>query len=177
MINRENCLKLLDKHGIQGKVLNHILKVEKIAVFLGEKLKEKGFLIDIELLQASALLHDIGKNYADHSKMNHVEAGEIILKSEGFPEVAEIIRKHSINAIVEEDKVPRTWEEKLVYYADRRAKEDQLVSVDERISDLKKRYPDINSFIDNAEPKIKLLEKEIFEKIDVSIELTELREN
>jgi len=68
-------------------------------------------------------------------------------------------------------------EEKLIYYADRRACEYQLVSVDERISDLKKRYPDIVSFMCRAESKIKILEKEIFEKINVSIWLEELKEN
>ena len=140
MISRKDCLNLLDKHGIQGKVFNHILKVEQIAVFLGEKLKEKGIDINIDLLRASALLHDIGRNLADHTKMDHVEAGVIILRGEGLSEIADIIRKHSINAIVEEDKIPVTWEEKLVYYADKRACEDQLISIDERISDLKKRY-------------------------------------
>jgi len=109
--------------------------------------------------------------------MIHVEAGVIILKGEDLPKIAEIIRKHSINAIVEEDKIPTTWEEKLIYYSDRRACEDQLVTVDERILDLKKRYPDINSFIAEAEPKIKLLEKEIFDKLDISPELNELKED
>ncbi len=177
MISRTNCLKLLDKHGIRGRVLNHILKVEQIAVFLGEKLKGKGINIDIDLLRVSALLHDIGKDLADHTKMDHVEAGVTILKEEGLSEIAEVIRKHPINAIVEEDKIPMTWEEKLVFYADRRACEDQLVSVDERILDLRRRYPSIDLFIAKAEPKIKQLEKEIFDKIDVDVELNELKKD
>jgi len=109
--------------------------------------------------------------------MNHVDAGVIILKGEDLPEIAEIIRKHSINAIVEKDKIPTTWEEKLLYYADRRACEDKLVSIDERISDLRMRYPDIDSFIAEAEPKLKLLEKEIFDKLDIDPKLNELNED
>jgi len=62
-------------------------------------------------------------------------------------------------------------EEKLVYYADKWACEDQLVLVDELMYDLKKKNHGIGPLVAKAELKIKLLEKEIFDKINVSIEL------
>lgn len=41
MPTRDDCLNLLEKHGIIGRVLRHSLKVNQIAVFLGKKLKER----------------------------------------------------------------------------------------------------------------------------------------
>jgi hypothetical protein len=98
------------------------------------------------------------------------------LKDRNLSEIAEVIRKHSINAIIEKDKIPQTWEEKILYYADRRAKEDKLVSLDERISDLKKRYPEIERFIEEALPKIIEIEKEIFNIIKIDKDLEGIEE-
>lgn len=175
MVARNDCLRLLEKHGIQGEVLRHSLEVNRIAVFLGKKLKESGIDLNLELLEAASLLHDIGKMLADETDMGHVEAGVKILKDEGFPQIAEIIRKHSISAILEEDRIPITWEEKLVYYADKRVRGDELVSIEERIADLRRRYPELTALLEKAEPKIRLLEKEIFDRIDADVELKELK--
>lgn len=174
MMTQNKWLKLLEKHGIQGGALRHSLEVNRIAVFLGKKLKESGIDITLELLDAASLLHDIGKRLADETDMGHVEAGVKILKDEGFPQIAEIIRKHSISAIVEEDETPVTWEEKLVFYADKRVRGDELVSLDERLADLRERYPELIGLLEKAEPKLRLLEKEIFDRIDVDVELKEL---
>ena len=175
MLTTKECMTLLEKHGITGHVLRHILRVNQVAVFLGLRLKEQGEHINIDIFNAASLLHDIGKKRGDDLKINHVSAGVMILEEEGYPELAEIISKHSINAIVEENIIPTTWEEKIVYYADRRAKEDELVSIEERISDLRKRYPDIERFIETAEPKIQALENEIFNIIKIDKELIELK--
>lgn len=175
MITHEEALKLLKKYGIGSKVLKHILKVNQISVYLAKKLKEKGVNVDVELTDIASLLHDIGKKLSDETPMNHVEAGVKILNDEGMQEIGEIIKKHSINAIVEEDNIPTTWEEKLIFYADRRVVEDQLVSLDERITDLRTRYPDIEEFLSKAIPKIKELENEIFSLINTSKELKELK--
>ena len=175
MPTRDDCLRLLEKHGIRGRVLKHSLEVNRIAVFLGKKLEESGIDINIELLDAASLLHDIGKRLADETDMGHVVAGVRILEEEGFPQVAEIVGKHSITAIVEGDKTPVTWEEKLVFYADKRVRGDELVSLDERLADLRKRYPEMIDLLEKAEPNIRSLEKEIFDRIDVTIDLKGLK--
>lgn len=174
MITHEEALKLLHKHGIGGFVLKHILKVNQISVYLAKKLKEKGENVNVELTDIASLLQDIGKKLSDSTPMNHVDAGVKILNDEGMRDIGEIIKKHSINAIVEEDKIPTTWEEKLIFYTDRRVIEDKLVSLDERITDLRTRYPDIEKFLWKAVPKIAKLEEEIFSILDISKDLTEL---
>ncbi|MBT3304189.1 HD domain-containing protein [Candidatus Woesearchaeota archaeon] len=175
MITHEEALDLLKKHGIEGFVLKHVLRVNQIAVYLAKKLKEKGESVNVELTDIASLLHDIGKKLADSTPMNHIDAGVKILNDEGMKEIGEVIKKHSINAIVEEDKIPTTWEEKLIFYADRRVIEDKIASLDERITDLKTRYPDIEKFLGEAVPKIKKLEETIFNILDISKDLTELK--
>ena len=197
--SREESFKILEDLRTPKHVISHSLMVNKVAVFLAKRLRQKGEKINLKLVDRASLLHDclrvcdfnnFNQEYFEeeiteedkvlwnkikkkYSEKNHGQAACEFFK-EKYPEMAEVIRKHSINAIVEEDKIPTTWEEKLVYYADRRVCEDQLVSVDERISDLKKRYPDINSLIVKAEPKIKLLEKDIFDKLKIDVKLTKL---
>ncbi len=176
MITKIRALKILEEEKIEGRVLRHSLRVNQIAVFLGKKLYSKGENVNIKLLDIASLLHDVGKKLSDETGKDHVETGIKILKDRGLNEIAEIIRKHSINAVIEEDKVPGTWEEKILYYADRRAMEDKLVSLDERISDLRKRYPEIEKFLADALPKIKAIEKEIFDIIKIEKELGEIKE-
>jgi putative nucleotidyltransferase with HDIG domain len=162
MINRTEALKILEEEGIKGRVLKHSLKVNEVAMFLGKKLVKKGKKINLNLLDVASLLHDIGKKLSDETDLNHVDAGAKILQKGNLEKIAEIIKKHSINSIIEKEKIPQTWEEKLIYYTDRRVKEDNLVSIDERLKDMKKRYPKIKSMIEKVKPKIKELEDEIF---------------
>jgi len=175
MISQTEALKILEEEGIEGNVLRHSLRVNQIANFIGKKLYSKGKNINLRLLDVASLLHDVGKKLSDETGKDHAETGVKILKDRGLDEVAEVVRKHSINAIIEEDKIPKTWEEKILYYADRRAMEDNLVSLNERIDDLKRRYPDIEKFFYKALPKINAIEKEIFDIIGIDKELKEIK--
>ena len=77
---------------------------------------------------AASLLHDVKKL----SKSDHVIEGYEFIKSLGFPEVAVIIRKHGLSHIDNDDFMPKTWEEKIVFYADKRVNHDKIVNLDER---------------------------------------------
>ncbi|MDD5178488.1 MAG: HD domain-containing protein [Candidatus Nanoarchaeia archaeon] len=163
MINRKKCLYLLKKYDVKDNLLRHSLKVNEISMFIGKKLKAKGEKIDLELLECGSLLHDIGKRLGDKLQVDHIEAGVKILIKEKLNYIIPILTKHYIGAVNE----LRTWEEKIVYYADKRVMEDVLVSLDERLKDLKKRYPWLKDIIKKSGPKIKRIEKEIFDKIEV----------
>ena len=166
---KEEALGLLKKHGIEGNVLCHVKKVNEVAMKIGLKLKEEGENVNISLLDAASLLHDIGKRLSDITDMNHIEAGVKILKDEGMPEIAEVISKHATTSLLDPDTEPKTWEEKIVYYADMRVVEDELVSLDERINYLVTRYPQLKKVIPKVLPKIKNIEKEIFKKMKSQI--------
>ncbi|MAG22266.1 MAG: hypothetical protein CL943_03105 [Candidatus Diapherotrites archaeon] len=166
----EECIPLLKKYGATETIIGHLKQTAKVAVFLGKKLAEKGEEIDLPLLEASALLHDIDKKITldDHSKKHAVEA-EAILKKEGFPKIAEIVRQHRLGWIRENQF--SGWEAKLVYYSDKRVRHDQIVSLEERFEYLLERYGSISKeareSILKAKPKVFELEEEIFSKIDV----------
>ncbi|MFA4855017.1 MAG: HDIG domain-containing metalloprotein [archaeon] len=66
------------------------------------------------------------------------------------------------------------WEEKIVYYADKRVNHDKIVSLDERFDYLLKRYgieKGIRRTFLHCKPLVEKLEKEIFSKIDAGPEL------
>jgi len=72
-----------------------------------------------------------------------------------------IIRKHGLKNITTDEFIPKTWEEKVVFYADKRVKNEKIVSVDERFEYIKKRYNK-----DDVEKELnftKELEKELLE--------------
>lgn len=167
MLSHKQALKLLKKHGIAGGVLNHCVAVNIFVVELAKKLKNSGEKININLIDVASLLHDIGELASDNSGKCHVEEGANILIEEGYPKIAKIIEKHKINFILDENKKPRTWEEKIVYYADKRVISGTPISLEERFENWKKKHSDIETLKKKILPKIKEIEKEIMEKINV----------
>ncbi|MCD6546940.1 MAG: HD domain-containing protein [Nanoarchaeota archaeon] len=165
---REECFKLLEKYGILPNILKHSLLVNKIAVYLAKKLKHKGIDIDIDVVDRASLLHDIGKSVlirnnpekANSIEDNHHIVGEEILIKEGYPEIARIVRLHSLKEI----KNLSTWEEKVLQYADLRVKHDKIVSLRERLDDLYRRY-NVPEEKRVDEEIVFSLEKEIFDII------------
>jgi len=174
--SREQCLKLLEKHGLPENIVRHSLAVEKVAVFLAKKLLEAGEKIDVELVGRSALLHDVGKAQELKLGSQHVALGEKILLEENLPEIAKIVGKHGLYQVFEE-KPFDSWEEKLVFYSDKRINHAQVVSLDERFEYLCNRYglsTERNQRIIDAKPLAEKLEGEIFAKIGLKPSLEEL---
>ncbi|MBU89983.1 hypothetical protein CMO94_00455 [Candidatus Woesearchaeota archaeon] len=132
---KEECLTILIKNKTPSNVIEHCKTVCKVAGEVTDKLIAKGIKVNKELVIAAALLHDI-----EREKDNHTVAGVKLLKSMGFPEVAEVTEKHSLHEIEKGKNRPLRIEEKIMFYADKRVKGDKIVSVMERIEDLKKRY-------------------------------------
>ncbi len=165
-------LTLLKKYGIKGEILKHSLGVNKIAIFLARKFKEKGFNINISLVNSASLLHDIGRLKADLTKKHHAEEGYNILIKENAPKIAEIVKKHALDSILRNEL--KTLEEKIVYYADKRF-DSKLVSLDERFKGLIQRHLKHKEEILKAIGKIKKLEKEIFGILKISNELKKIK--
>jgi len=102
--------------------------VSKIAVRIARKLKEKGYQVDMELVEIGAILHDIGRSKTHET--DHAAVGGKMVRQLGIAEpVARIVDRH-IGAGIPEDEartlglpdgvyVPETLEEKIVCYADK----------------------------------------------------------
>ena len=157
---KEECLIILNKNKTPSKVIEHSKKVCKVAEGTAEKLMKKGIKLNKKLIIAAALLHDI-----ERAKENHVVKGANLLKSMGFNEISEVVKKHSLYRIQQKNKQPRTWEEKIVFYADKRVMGSNIVSLKKRFDALEKRY---NISLSKELSFTKKIEKELLgdEKID-----------
>ncbi|MEO8639576.1 MAG: hypothetical protein ABI458_06660 [Chloroflexota bacterium] len=67
----------------------------------------------------------------------------------GFPELAEPIASHPIGCLLDPSRSPRGWASVAVAVADRHVAQ-AFVSIDERIDDQARRYPDFRASLDAA---------------------------
>jgi len=177
--SREQCLALLKKYRLQPHMVRHCLAVEKVAVFLAKKLQEAGEEIDVGLVSRGALLHDIDKPQTIDSETIHRHGflGKEILEAEVLPACGEIAVKHRLFCVLEENPFS-SWEEKIVYYADKRVRHDQIVSLDARFVYLLERYgkeKEVIEKISSCKPFVEKVEREIFNKLKIDSSLSELK--
>lgn len=173
--SEKECFELLKRFNVPDNIIAHSVKVKELSVGIAEKLAGKGEKINMKLLVAGALLHDVSKFDCLNADLHHCDHGyERLLKLGLSKELAEIVRKHGLDAIIS-DNPPKTWEEKIIFYADKRITNDRMVSLEERFSYLRKRYPQALKSINNSYPRIIALEREIFKKMGMKPEELILR--
>ncbi len=162
---REQCMQMLKEHKVPQNIVNHVLLVNKVAVFLAKKLKQAGVDINIKLVDRASLLHDIAK-LKGRGDIHGEEAEKIITKA-GYPEVAKVASKHVFIATFLEDLA---WEEKVLQYADKRCMRDRIVSVDKKYDYFLERYGNTSGKLEKAREIMKQREKEIFSLLDIKPE-------
>ena len=84
------CRALLRSHGGSEALIAHSRMVAEIARTLAIDLKCAGFALNIDLIVASGLLHDLAKGQPDHAR-----AGAVILEKLGYGGVARIVGLHT----------------------------------------------------------------------------------
>ena len=132
---KEECLEILRRNKTPSKVIAHSKSVCKVAEKLANNLIKKGIKLNKMLVTAASLLHDV-----ERGKDNHVIKGCLLLKKLGYSEVADAMKKHSLYKLEQKNRQPSTWEEKIVFYADKRCKDDKIVDLEERFKALEKHY-------------------------------------
>jgi uncharacterized protein len=194
------CLQIIRDCRVPRHIIKHSEAVAKLAVFLAEKLKEKGIEVNVDLVHRASLLHDVLRvcdmKESDYSRFEqnvtekdrahwrhlkvkynnncHEDATYELLRKD-YPELALTIKKHRYLAILDEKEKPSTWEEKIVYYADKRVMHETVVLLKERLEEAHERHArqhertardEIN--ITKTDRQIYELEKEIFYEIDLN---------
>ena len=125
---KEKAVQILAEVGCPSNVIRHCMCVRDVALDLAERLVEKGYELNVSLVEVGALLHDIGRSVT-HG-VEHGVVGAKIARGLGFPEeVVRIIERHVGAGITREEAeriglppgeyVPETLEEKVVCYADK----------------------------------------------------------
>lgn len=166
--NRKGCIRLLIENNVPKNIIDHSMAVCDVALELGENLKKRGEMIDLELLQAGALLHDIKKHETfDKGYMieaSHGRLGEEFLTSIGLSEVGFLSGTHIPTDLIQ-SKLNDKWENLIVCYADMRINHNKRVSLNNRYSYLLERYPGGKKSLIESRPFIENIEQRIKEKL------------
>lgn len=195
---------LLDKYHVPRHIRIHSEKVDKIALYMAKRLIEKREDVNFKILHPACMLHDLMKicdmrnfnpanfpyppniedinvwNYLrdKYENQDHAELAARILVNLNEYEVAKTIKKHNfLNIIAESPNNLQNWEEKLLYYADKRVMHGDVVSIKERIRDGEERYPRTDQSMEQiakyekAKQALYDLEKEIFGIIKLPVQV------
>lgn len=147
---KEKCLKILKDNNVPDNIISHLKAVHDFSMKVCNVLDRRKININRDLVAAGALLHDVKKINSE----DHIIEGYELVKSLGYPEVANLIKKHGLMHINKDEFAPKTWEEKVVFYADKRVKGNKTVSLDERFEYIKERYNR-----DNTKKELKFTKK------------------
>ncbi|MEK6941930.1 MAG: Rpp14/Pop5 family protein [archaeon] len=173
--SREECIAWLKELKMPENILAHVMQVNRIAVFIAKKLKQKGVAVDVDLVDRASILHDIDKHLTIETG-RHGFVGKELLEKKGYPKLAEFCVTHLLTFVLEHE-FP-SLEHKIVFYADKRANGDKIVSLNERFDYFAKRYgsksPQALVRIMKAKPFCIELEQELLSPIGGSPELAGL---
>lgn len=161
---------LWDTYHVPLQKRQHLTLVDRVALFFAKKIQEKiSQPIDEKLLHAAALLHDIDKAVPPIAGERHPDTAVRILENEGMGEVVRLVRKHPLHAICDPDLAPVTWEEKILYLADKMVKYE-IITVDKRFN-LWRAEEDLpaegRQVLEKSYPLVKKLEKELLDLIGI----------
>jgi uncharacterized protein (TIGR00295 family) len=135
--NPLQCHRLLREAGCSDEIINHCEAVRKVAVRIAKKAHA-----DIQLVEAGALLHDIGRSKTQ-GIMHGVEGAKIATEL-GLPlSIVNIIERHlgagipleeaAMLGLPSKDYMPITLEEKIVAHADNLIDNDRQHPIEKEV--------------------------------------------
>lgn len=133
----EECLDIWNHYRTPDRVRGHCQAVCRQAERLAKKLIDSGRNLDFQLVRSGALLHDVAR-----AEKAHAERGAHVLRREGYPAVADVIRRHHdlecpcSSGLPDE---PLWLETAVVYLADKMVEEDRVVALERRFADSRER--------------------------------------
>ena len=156
------CLEFMERYRMLDNIRAHSLQVARVAIILTDGLEEAGRAVELprkDMVLAGALLHDIAKTRCLKENCRHDVEGEAICIELGYPEIGEIVREHvTLRNFAVQNYIKGIFGPKeIVYYADKRVRHDEIVSLDSRLAYILKRYG-------NGEPEREKLIRKNFSK-------------
>lgn len=151
----------------------HCRAVEGLAVAMAQRALARGHAVDVDVIQAGALLHDIGRSVTQDAR--HASEGARILRDARWPEPIVLVVERHTGAGIDADEAerlglpvkdytPQTLEERIVAHA------DNLHSGDKRIdlATLQQKYR--AKGLAAAAEKIRRLHDALQSELDVDLE-------
>jgi len=174
----DECFELFDRYSMLDNIRAHSQVVAMVAGELVAGLAQFSpthtELPDRQQVITGALLHDIAKTLCLETGCRHAETGQQMLEDLGFPELGEIVAEHVVLKEFRTEHYRRgSFQPKeIVYYADKRVRHDQIVSLEDRLEYIIDRYGDNDplriEYINLNFAKTQEFESYLFAHIDFS---------
>jgi putative nucleotidyltransferase with HDIG domain len=161
--SREECLSLMSRYGMLENIVCHSLEVARVALFISVELNKRGQKVDLSLVEAASLLHDLTKTECLRTKADHAWTGGQVLKGMGYERVGDVVARHIW--LGKEGDPSCVSEEEIVNYADKRVMHDRIVPLGQRFDDLKARYglnPRAMDYLERLQTEVYGIENKIF---------------
>ncbi len=133
------CYQLWDQYNMLDHIRIHSRLVALVASEVASLLKDKGLQVQVQAVLAAGLLHDLAKSYTLKYGGNHSQIGASwVMLHTGNPAIAQGVLHHPHwpGALeIKKHALPLC-----LVYADKRVMHDQIVTLQERFSDLLNRY-------------------------------------
>lgn len=154
------CMEILRYFKADEGTIEHCIAVAELATDIAIRLKNKGHTLNIALVRAGALLHDIARR-----QNNHAARGSEWLRELGYYEIARIVEEHMD---LSEKAVKLLDERAVVYLADKLVIGNQRVSIERRFQRAINRFSEDSDAMDavkirmrNANKILKTIEQKI----------------
>lgn len=140
------CLDFIERYEMLDNIRDHSFMVARVAQTLTTSLSLHPLTQppDSNEVIAGALLHDIAKTRCLSNNSHHAQDGQLICRELGFPEIGEIVLEHVVLHNFNEELYTKGvfGSKEIVYYADKRVRHDQVVTLAERLEYIIERYGD-----------------------------------
>lgn len=158
------CRLLFSEVGLDPRVVAHVEAVAALARTAADLIGRNGHAVDRNLVEAGALLHDVGRSQS-HG-IDHAAVGGRMLRDRGFPEeLCRVVERHTGGGIDAEearqlglpatDYTPQSLEERIVCGVDNLVDGDQRQKVSAEIAALK------GKGLERAADKVQSLHEEL----------------
>jgi molybdenum cofactor cytidylyltransferase len=123
---RECEAMLAKEFAAEAPLVKHSRAVSRLALSLSRRLNDAGCSLDLDLLAAAALLHDVARGRKDHAR-----EGARLLAGLGYGPVAEVVAAHMD---IELESGAPLGESEVLYLADKMTQRDRYVTVEQRFA-------------------------------------------
>jgi molybdenum cofactor cytidylyltransferase len=154
----EHCMEILKYFNTDERTQEHCISVAELAKEFAVKLLSSGYKLDVQIVEAGAILHDVARR-----EKNHAVCGAKWVMDLGYPKIAEIIRAHMD---LPQDAVATLDERSIVYLADKFYAGSQRVTLEERFERAFSRFGEnkeairaVNIRLDNARKVLQKIEE------------------
>jgi len=166
--------RILRDKELPEPVVRHSRGVARVACAAAQLVAASGVPLDVGMVEAAALLHDIDKVETRGSAEEHGIVAGRWLTELGHEELALPVASHPVVCLLDDDRFPRGWPSVIVSVADRHVAQVYL-STDERIDEMIGRHPAYREELELARRPAHALEQELAEVSGLSLDALDSR--